>query len=73
VNDQDEIVALRDRVAHLEAALLVDGAKLLARNARLEAALMEARGWVRAFNSAEVVHQGDMLKQIDAALKDAPQ
>ena len=33
------IAALRARVALLEAALLVDGAKLLARNARLEAAL----------------------------------
>ena len=35
----EEVVALRARVAKLEAALLVDGAKLLARNAKLEAAL----------------------------------
>ena len=31
----EECLALRGRVAELEAALLVDGAKLLARNARL--------------------------------------
>ena len=36
---QSTIDALRARVAKLEAALLVDGAKLLARNAKLETAL----------------------------------
>jgi hypothetical protein len=35
----EECLALRARVAKLEGALLDDGVKLLARNARLEAAL----------------------------------
>lgn len=55
----------------------VDGkeiAVLRARVAKLEAALMEARGWVQDDVNLDDRHRGqDVLDRIDAVLKDAPQ
>ena len=62
-----EIEALRARVAKLEAALLVDGAKLLARNARLEAAL---RPFAEIFSPP--MNLAAEVAEARAALKDAP-
>ena len=63
--------ALRARVAKLEAALLVDGAKLLARNAKLEAALKHAQEYMRP--NSLLKHGPPLREMLDAALKDAPQ
>ena len=67
-----ELLALRARVAKLEAALLVDGTKLLARNARLEGALKHARGVIEAIMSDGNCDCRKDFAIIDAALKDKP-
>ena len=75
----DDILALRARVAELEAALLVDGAKSLACNARLEAALrflFEETNW-KSVDKDNMEFEGRVtcyqLAEARAALKDASQ
>ena len=63
-NLEKERDALRARVAQLEAALLVDGAKLLARNAKLEGLLREHASGESGF---------ELEARTRAALEDAPQ
>jgi hypothetical protein len=46
---------------------------LRVRNAKLEAALREARGWVIHFDNADGYQQHATLARIDAALLDPPQ
>ena len=63
--NSDDILALRPR-GEAGGGAFVDGAKLLARNARLEAALRDCKRYAEDYND------GSIPQRVDAALKDAP-